>query len=131
MLLPTINEVANTPEELEKRRAQVRCSMRWCQATLSEVYHALYDLSIPNVRSLVKEHSDVRAGDIDLFHFLQTDSTFNVIEQLDKPAETPEELQRKFDKLMHYRSVFQAFIDQMRLELSSLKAILTPIESAE
>ena len=131
MLLPTINEVSNTPEELEKRRAQVKCSLRWCQATLSEVYRALYDLAIPDVRSLIKVRSDERASDRDLFYFLQNDTTFNVIEELDRPVKTSEELQNKFDKLMHYRSIFQAFIDQMRLELNSLKEILNPIERAE
>lgn len=126
MLLPTINEMSNTSEELKKRQAQLKCTQRWCRATLAEVYRALYAMPLPNVRELVQKQSEQRASEIDLFYFLQKHTIFDVITELDEPANTPTELQLKFDKIMYYRSIFQAQIDQMRLELNSLSQILNP-----
>lgn len=131
MLLPTINEISNTPEELKKRQAQLKCTQRWCRATLAEVYRALYSMPFPNVRVLVRAQSQQRASEIDVFYFLQKHTIFNVITELDDPADTPTELQQKFDKIMYYRSIFQAQMDQIRLELNSLEQILNPSKASE
>lgn len=131
MLLPTIDELSSTPEELQKRYAQLKCAQQWCRATLAEVYRALYSMPLPDVRALVREQSQQRASEIDLFYFLPKHTIFNVIMELDDPAETPTELQLKFDKVMYYRSIFQAQMDQMRLELNSLEQILNPSKALE